>query len=54
MSQGNEAQITLVSHTDMYFNVFTRFICMRIKKYFYVNGFALSLAMKQRLKATQK
>ena len=27
---------------------------MRIKKYFYVSGFVLSLALKQRLKATRK
>ena len=29
-------------------------IWMRIKKYFYVSGFVLSLALKQRLKATRK
>ena len=29
-------------------------ICMRIKKYFYVGGFVLSLALKQRLKVTRK
>ena len=29
-------------------------ICTRIKKYFYVNGFVLSLALKQRIGATRK
>ena len=28
------------------------FICMRVKNHFHVNGFALSLALKQRLEAT--
>ena len=30
------------------------FICIRIKKHFHINGFALSLALKQRLGATRK
>ena len=30
------------------------FICMKITNTFYINGFALSLALKQRLGATQK
>ena len=30
------------------------YICMRIKEHFHINGFALSLALKQRLGATQK
>ena len=30
------------------------FICKRIKNYFHVNGFSLSLALKQRLGATRK
>ena len=30
------------------------FICMRIKKYFHINRFARSLALKQRLGATRK
>ena len=29
-------------------------ICMRINNHFHINGFALSLALKQRLEATQK
>ena len=28
------------------------FICMRIKNHFHINGFALSLALKQRLEGT--
>ena len=31
-----------------------RFICMRLKNRFHINGFALSLALKQRLEATAK
>ena len=30
------------------------YICMRIKEHFHINGFGLSLALKQRLGATQK
>ena len=30
------------------------FICIRIKNHFHINGFALSLALKQRLGATRK
>ena len=30
------------------------FICMRVKNPFYINGFALSFALKKRLVATQK
>ena len=30
------------------------FICMRIKNQFHINGFALSLALKQRLGATRR
>ena len=30
------------------------FISIRIKKHFHINGFALSLALKQRLGATRK
>ena len=30
------------------------FICMRIKNHFHINGFALSLALKQKLGATRK
>ena len=30
------------------------FICMKITNTFYINGFALGLALKQRLEATRK
>ena len=30
------------------------FICMRLKNHFHINGFALSLAFKQRSRSTQK
>ena len=30
------------------------FICVRIKNHFHINGFALSLALKQRVRATRK
>ena len=30
------------------------FICMRIKNYFHISGFALGLALEQRLEATRK
>ena len=30
------------------------YICLRIKNHFHVNGFALSLALKQRLRVTRK
>ena len=43
----NEAKCTT-------FVVNMRFICMRIKNHFHINGFALSLALKQRLEATWK
>ena len=36
------------------FLVKMKFICMRIKKHFHINGFTLSLALKQRLEATGK
>ena len=31
-----------------------RFICMRLENHFHINGFTLSLALKQRLEATGK
>ena len=36
------------------FLVKMRFICMRIKSDLHINGFTLSLALKQRLGATRK
>ena len=36
------------------FLVKMRFICMRIKNELHINGFTLSLALKQRLGATRK
>ena len=36
------------------FLVKMKFICMRIKNYFHINGFTLSLALKQRLESTWK
>ena len=35
------------------FVVNMRFICMRIKNHFHINGFALTLALKQRVEATR-
>ena len=36
------------------FLVKINFICMRIKNHFHINGFARSLALEQRIEATQK
>ena len=36
------------------FLVIMSFICMKLKKYFHINGSALSLSLKQRLEATRK
>ena len=38
----------------MRLNVKMNFICMRIKNHFHINGFGLSLALKQRLERTRK
>ena len=46
---------TLIFRTRLSENlVKMSYICMRIKEHFHINGFALSLALKQRLGATQK
>ena len=54
-SQKTVSECSKTSHFQHKASCKTSFICMRIKKnHFHINGYALNLALKQRLGLTQK